>query len=163
MQRMLPPEQLAGMRTFLQRIGTVVPGIIVISWMVMIAANGALAQGLLKRIGRNQRPGPDIAGIELPEWILVAAAAAALFGYFLPDPLGFFGKNALAILLLPFVVLGLAVIHTVARHFKAGIFMLAIVYILLILFSPLVVTLALLGVLDQLLGLRRRIAAPPST
>jgi hypothetical protein len=161
--RMLPADQLAPMRGLIERVGTIMPGIIVISWLAMVAVNGALAQGLLARFKRNRRPRLDIATLELPEWILIAAAAAALAAWFASGAAGFFAKNGLAILLLPLVVVGLAVVHAFARQIKAGPAVLAILYILLVLFSPLVVTIALLGVLDQLLGLRRRIAVRPPT
>ncbi|MSP87679.1 MAG: DUF2232 domain-containing protein [Alphaproteobacteria bacterium] len=163
LRRMLPANQLEQMRDLLKKVGTVVPGIIVISWMVMIAVNGALAQGLLARFGHNRRPRVDIATLELPEWLLLAAAFTALAAWFASDAVGFFARNGLAILMLPFLVLGLAVIHAFARQIKGGGFALGVVYLLLVLFSPLLVTIALLGVLDQLLGIRRRLAALPPT
>lgn len=163
LRRMLPADQLNQMRDMLSKVGTVVPAIIVISWMVMIAVNGALAQGLLARFGHNRRPRVDIATMELPEWLLLAAAFTALLAWFMDGVVGFFGRNGVAILMLPFVVLGLAVIHAFARQIKGGGFALGVAYLLLVLFSPLLVTVALLGVLDQLLGIRRRLMAQPPT
>jgi len=49
----------------------VIPGMIAASWMIMLVANAALAQGLLARFGANWRPSPDLAGLDLPLWVPV--------------------------------------------------------------------------------------------
>jgi len=65
-------------------IAMVIPGMIAASWMIMLVANAALAQGLLARFGANWRPSPDLAGLDLPLWVPVvlglAAAAVCLAG-----------------------------------------------------------------------------------
>src|SRR6202158_1304561 len=53
-------------------LAMVIPGIIAASWMIMLVANAALAQGVLARFGANWRPSPDLAGLDLPLWLLVA-------------------------------------------------------------------------------------------
>src|SRR6266849_4203285 len=44
-----------------EALAMVIPGVIAASWMMMAAANAALAQGILARFGANWRPTPDLA------------------------------------------------------------------------------------------------------
>src|SRR5258708_2160019 len=95
-------------------VAMVIPGIVAASWMIMLVANAALAQGVLARFGANWRPSPDLAGLGLPLWVPVAlglAAAAVAFG----GALRFIGINMLIALSVPFCLAGLAVLHAVAR------------------------------------------------
>ncbi len=93
----------------------VIPGLVAASWMVMLVANAALAQGVLVRFGANWRPSPDLAGLGLPRWVPLAlglaAAAVALGGA--PR---FVGVNMLIALSVPFCLAGLAVLHAAARR-----------------------------------------------
>jgi hypothetical protein len=59
----LPQEEIA------QAAGATAPlalGIGLNTWLVLIAVNGVLAQGVLERYGRAARPAPDIADLALP-------------------------------------------------------------------------------------------------
>lgn len=126
------------------------------SWMLLLAVNGALAQGALARFGRNLRPSPELASLELPRWLgglLVAAAA----GYFAPGSIGFVAQNALAVLLVPFFFVGLAVLHTVARRLTARVPFLVVCYAVMVVFTWPAVLLAGLGLIEQWARLRRRI------
>src|SRR5215469_8548259 len=70
-------DELAG------HLATIVPGVVIASWMVMTLINGSLAQGLLMRFGASWRPSPNLAALELPRWfpvLLLLAAATALGG-----------------------------------------------------------------------------------
>ena len=54
-----PPETMMLLGQFLN----VLPGLLSVSWLIMVISNGILAQGLLKAFGRNLRPSPDIADV----------------------------------------------------------------------------------------------------
>lgn len=92
------------------------PGTVGTSWLLMLVANGALAQGILVKAGRNLRPRTRYVTMTLPDWAswaLVAAAAVTLLG---SGNLEYMGQNLALILALPFFLLGLAVAHAVARR-----------------------------------------------
>ena len=137
----------------------VLPGIIASSWMVMTATNGSLAQGLLSRFGASWRPSPDLAALGRPVWILMllafATGATALGG-----TARFLGINVMIVLAVPFCLAGLAVLHTVARRFSRPAIPLVTFYVLAGVFGWPLLVVALLGLLDSSLGLRRRFAQP---
>lgn len=144
---------------FLGLAAFVLPSMLAISWMIMTATNGSLAQGLLARFGANWRPSPDIAALELPRWILVLlaiATVAAIFG----GVARFLGVNVMIVLAVPFCLAGLAVLHTVVRRFPRPAMLLVVFYVLAALFGWPLLLMALLGLLDSSLGLRRRLAPP---
>jgi hypothetical protein len=142
-------------------LAMVIPGIIAASWMMMLVANAALAQGVLARFGKNWRPSPDLAGLGLPLWVPLAlglAAAAIVFG----EPLRFVGINMMIALSVPFCLAGLAVLHAVARRLSHPAMALVGFYTVAALFGWPFLAVAILGLLESWLGLRHRFASPGS-
>jgi hypothetical protein len=140
-------------------IALLLPGIIAASWMVMTVTNGSLAQGLLARFGASWRPSPDLAALGLPIWIpvlLACAAGAVLLG----GTARLFGVNVMIVLAVPFCLAGLAVLHTVARRFPRPAVTLVTFYVLAAVFGWPLLLVAVLGLLDSPLSLRRRLAPP---
>lgn len=129
------------------------------SWLMVIAANGILAQGVLGRFGRNLRPAPDITQFDLPNWLALALAATALVAMLAPGDIGFLARSLVVVLLLPYFFAGLAVVHAACRNRGARTVMLTIFYIILILFAWPAALVVGLGLLDQVIGLRRRLLA----
>lgn len=143
----------------LASIAFILPAIVATSWMVMTTTNGCLAQGLLARFGASWRPSPDLAALSLPAWIsmvLAVAAAAILVG----GTARFVGVNVMIVLAVPFCLAGLAVLHTLARRFPRPTVTLVTFYVLAAVFGWPLLVVALLGLLDSPLGLRRRFAQP---
>jgi len=138
-------------------VAFIFPGIIATSWMVMTASNGTLAQGLLARFGASWRPSPDLAALSLPMWIpvlLAVASGATLLG----GTARFIGVNVMIVLAVPFCLAGLAVLHAVARRFPRPAVTLTVFYLLAGVLGWPLLLIALLGLLDSPLGLRRRFA-----
>lgn len=129
------------------------------SWLVVIAANGIMAQGVLRRFGRNLRPAPDITELELPQWLGLALAATALVALLAPGDVGFVARSLLMVLLLPYFFAGLAVVHAACRNRGPRTIMLILFYLILVLFAGSAALVAGLGLLDQTIGLRRRLLA----
>lgn len=142
---------------FSQVATPLLPGLMVSAWMVMLTLNGALAQTILVRAGRNLRPSPDIAALYLPGWIAPAGALAAAIGLLAPGDLGYFGRNLVAVLAVPFFFQGLAVVHALTRRSASGRPLLAIFYVLLIVLGWLVLLVAVLGLAEQIAGFRARL------
>jgi hypothetical protein len=142
-------------------LAMIMPGIIVVFWMMMTLTNGSLAQALLTRFGVGWRPSPALAAVELPGWFLVllllAVTAMGLGGM-----MRFVGVNVIIILTLPFCLAGLAVLHTIARRFSRPTVPLIGVYVLTGLFGWPLLVVIFLGLLDTSLGLRRHVRLPRS-
>jgi hypothetical protein len=154
-------EGTPGRSELARLLAMIMPGIIVVSWMVMTLTNGSLAQALLTRFGVGWRPSPALAAVELPGWFLVllllAATATGLGGM-----MRFVGVNVIIILTVPFCLAGLAVLHTIARRFSRPTVPLVGVYVLTGLFGWPLLVVIFLGLLDTSLGLRRHIRLPRS-
>lgn len=138
-------------------LALLIPGIVAASWMVMAVINAALAQGVLARFGANWRPTPDLARLGLPLWVPLAlglAAAATLFG----GAFRFLGINMIIALLVPFCLAGLAVLHMASRRLPNPAMALVCFYTVAAVFGWPFLVIALIGLLESWLGLRRRLA-----
>jgi hypothetical protein len=157
--QMLPEAPAQDIETLAQGIAPYAIGLSTLSWLLVLAVNGALAQGLVGRMGRGRRPAPQMAELELPRWMAPALAVGLAAAYLAPGDLGFAAQNLAMVLLLPFFFAGLAVVHAFVRHRAARGVLLAVFYGAIVLFTWLAVLVTGLGLLDQLAGLRRRFIA----
>ena len=139
---------------------TALPGALITSWLIMLAVNAALAQGALKRLGWNRRPSLDLGRIELPIGFAFALVASGALWYFADGGAAFVGQTLTIAIATPYLFLGLTVVHQVSRPWPGRRFALFVFYLLLLLLLglPGLVLVAGLGLADQLIGLRRRIA-----
>jgi Predicted membrane protein (DUF2232) len=155
-------DRLAG-QTLPQRdqvagtLAMVIPGVVAASWMVMAVINSALAQGVLARFAMNWRPSPDLAALSLPHWLPIALAIA-MAGIFVGGTARFVGVNMTIALSVPFCLAGLAVLHVAVRRLSHPAMALVVFYILAGLFGWPLVAIAVLGLFENWLGLRRRLA-----
>lgn len=133
-----------------------------VGWLLLLAMNGVLAQGLLARFGRNLRPSPDLATLTLPTWLAPALGLAVAAAFLGSQDIAYIGRNVALVLLLPFFFAGLGTIHALTRGMKARTAILVTLYIVLIFFSvwPAVLV-AGLGLVEPWLGLRRRFTSAP--
>lgn len=139
---------------------TALPGALIASWLIMLAVNAALAQGALTRLGRNRRPSLDLGRIELPIGFAFALVASGALWYFADGGAAFVGQTLTIAIATPYLFIGLAVVHQVSRPWPGRRFALFLFYLLMLLLLgvPGLVFVAGLGLTDQLIGLRQRIA-----
>ncbi|MGQ9370770.1 DUF2232 domain-containing protein [Azospirillum sp. ST 5-10] len=135
------------------------PGVVAISWLLMTIVNATLAQGLLMRFGRNRRPPMRLVDLELPTWTAALFAAAILGAMALPGLAGFVALNVALILSLPFAFAGLSVVHVFAARQRSRTAFLVGFYLFLFLFGWPMIAMVGLGVIEQWMGLRRRLRA----
>lgn len=146
------PQTLAG------DVAPVFPAMVIVSWLVMTVVNAALAQGVLTRFHRNRRPGMRMADVDLPHWAPLALAGTGVLAVTMADTVGFLAVNAAIILLVPFFFAGLGVVHAFAQSKTATVPIVLSVYLCMFLFGWPVALMVGLGVAEQWIGLRRRIA-----
>jgi hypothetical protein len=140
-------------------LARIFPGLTAASWIMLTALCGTLAQGLLARFGANWRPTPDLGTLALPLWIPLAFAAAAATAW-LGGAAGYAAANALVLLSVPLVIGGMAVLHVGAKRLPRPAAPLTVFYVVAGLLGWPFLFVALLGLLDTPLGLRRRLAPP---
>ncbi len=135
------------------------PAMVAAAWLVVSVGNGAFAQAMLVRGGRNLRPTPSYSAVEVPDWVaavLVAGVAGAWIG---DGSLGYAARNVAAFALVPYVFLGLAGVHGAVRDRPNGTMLLAVFYgLFFLVFGWAVVIVAGLGLIRHWTKLRRRIA-----
>ncbi len=137
---------------------SILPGLVALSWLVVLIVNGALSQGLLTRFGVNLRPSPNFGMMELPSWLTVVAAVILMSAIILPGAFGYFATNAALLVALPFLLVGVAIAHVVAGRVSAGPLLLILFYFLLLVSKWLIVLVAFLGLIEQMAGIRQRLA-----
>jgi hypothetical protein len=123
-----------------------------------------LAARVVNLSGRLRRPWPDLSALALPSYA-AAILAFAVAGSFLPGLIGIIAGLFAASLVIAYIALGLAVLHAVTIHLKSRAIVLTGVYAAILLFGWPLLAIALLGLADALLDLRRRAArkrGPPS-
>lgn len=136
-----------------------VPAAVLTSWQLMVIVNGLLAQGVLASFGRNLRPGAPFVELELPRWPFWALGLSVLLSL-APGQWGDLGANAAAVAALPFLFLGLSVIHALAARRRARVFILIAVYFFLLIAGWPALIVAALGAAEPWLRLRQRFAGP---
>ncbi len=154
----------ANRQIFVSYLAPMFVGMTAVTWLLMMTVNGVLGQGLLARRGWALRPTPRWSDLTLPDWmswLLVGAAAVAVFG---SGDVEYVARNLVMIFAAPFFFLGLAVVHILSRPLPARGLVLAAFYVALVLFLLFVgVAVAGLGIIEQWVGIRSRLAkaGPP--
>ena len=143
----------------------IMPGLGGATWLLITVGNAASAQALLQRFGGNLRPGPELATLALPPWLTLAVAASAALGLLSAGRVGFASRNLCFVLAVPYFFGGLACLHVLARRWSPGSHLIVLFYAVLacaivVLSWLAIMAIAGLGLIDQVAGLRRRLAPP---
>jgi hypothetical protein len=136
-----------------------IPAVMAAAWMFGIVVDAALAQVILRRVGRNIRQDTDIVDIRLPNWLAAGFLAALVLAVWGPGDLSFFGTVVSGAGALAYFFQGLAVVHALARNMRVGRLFLIPFYVLLFIFVgwlPLMVF--GLGLIDQAVDFRSRMS-----
>jgi len=123
-----------------------------------------LAGRIVKVSNRLRRPWPDLTQIEFPP-TAAAILGLLLVGIMLAGLIGLVSAVFAASLCTAYVVLGFAVLHTITRGMNTRGLVLSTAYVAALLIWPVLLLVALLGVADSLMGIRRRfwkIPGPPN-
>lgn len=124
--------------------------------VLFTALSMVAAQSVLARFGKAIRPSFDLIRLELPLWLTYGLVLAAVLGFVAPGEIKLVGRAVAVAVGVPFLFLGLSVIHAFARKWPAGAIVLILTYGLL-LFVPLAgAAVAALGLLERWLRLRAR-------
>jgi len=125
--------------------------------VICLTVSMMLAQALLRRLGKPLRASFQLIDIELPRWLSYAFAASLAIAIFAPEPWGLVGAGLTATFATPYFFLGIAVGHTIARRYSAGVIVLIAMYALLLFAQPFsMMAMAGLGLAEQWLEIRRR-------
>jgi hypothetical protein len=151
---------LAERRELIGALATMLPGVALASWVTMAILNGAAAQALLARFGANRRPSPEFTALSLPSAMAILLGVAAVLATLQDSRARFVGIAVLILLAVPFSLAGLAVLHAFARRLARPGAALACFYVAAGIFGWPMLLVALLGLIDATVGLRRRLSPP---
>lgn len=159
-----PPqgEQPLDIAAAAEGLARIMPSALGFGWLVMMVVNGTLAQGLAGMVKQNRRPSPRYRALTLPRLLAVALAVAVVAALVLPGDIGFIGTTTAVILAFPYLLQGLAVVHGVAAKTAIPELILAAFYAVLVVAGALggilLVLVAILGLIEEWAGFRRRLA-----
>jgi hypothetical protein len=151
-------ETIASLSSVLARA---LPAAFAVIWLTITLFNLWMAALIVDASGRALRPWPDLQGFELPN-VLVPIFAGALAASFLPGLPGLLATGLAGALLFAYVLQGLAVMHVYSRGVPFRSILLAAVYLGILLLGWIALVVAILGLAEPLLGLRRRGRPPKS-
>lgn len=129
-------------------------------WGVFILLSGCLAQGVLVRFNWNLRPTPELTKMALPNWLALAFIGATVLSVLLDATVPLLGALVITLEIL-FFLQGMAVIHVVSHRWNGRPFILGAIYVATVMMLWLVLLIAILGLMENWVGFRRRFAAPP--
>jgi hypothetical protein len=137
------------------------PAAFAVVWLIIVLFNLWLAGLVVKASGRALRPWPDLHDLEVPN-AFVAVFAVALVLSFVPGILGMLATGFAGAMLFAYVMQGLAVIHTYSCGLSLRPLLLAAVYLGILFLGWVAIVVAIIGLGEPLIGLRRRGGRPPS-
>ena len=140
----------------LARLAAVIPGFTASSSLLMVMINFMLAQLLAVRAGWARRPTPDFDRLELPGWLWPGIAGAALL-VLAGGIIGDLGWSLLIVLVVPYLFLGLALVHVVVRRWSRPGLALGAIYGAMILLGWPILLVLFLGFVEDWAHLRRRL------
>lgn len=157
---LLTEENIANLANVLARA---LPAAFAIIWLTVTLFNLWMAGLIVEASSRALRPWPDLHGLELPN-SLVLLFAGALAASFIPGLPGLLATGFAGALLFAYVLQGLSVIHVYSQGVPLRWLLLATVYLGILFLGWLAIVVAILGLAEPLLGLRRRAQPgnPPS-
>tara|TARA_Y100001934_G_scaffold251772_1_gene315197 strand:+ start:60 stop:1013 length:954 start_codon:yes stop_codon:yes gene_type:complete len=135
------------------------PALIAIFWMSLIILNGLLAQSILKKSKRHQRPSFAIKEIQIPRLFAVIFLSSLALASFSNGELGYLATNLTAILAFPVMLAGLGVVHTLAGKTNYSGSLLFVVYLIITFSRWAAILVILVGVVDHFLKLRNKVQA----
>jgi hypothetical protein len=146
------PETIENLSAVLAKA---LPAAFAIVWLTITLFNLWLAGVIVEASRRALRPWPDLQGLELPN-VFVLVFAGALIVSFVPGLVGLLATGLAGAMLFAYVLQGLAVIHVYSRGAPFRWFLLAVVYLGILLLGWVAILVAILGLGEPLFRLRER-------
>jgi hypothetical protein len=136
-------------------MAAVAPLAAVVVTMISLTINLWLAALITETSGRLRRPWPELRATALPSMTL-AASCVAIALCFTSGLLAILAQVTTTALMAAYALTGFAVLHTVTQSLGSRVFWLSCAYVVVVIFTWLVMAMVLLGIADALFGLRQR-------
>lgn len=123
------------------------------SWMLSLAASLLFGQKLAERFGVNRRTAPDLNTWLLPPALDLTVLVLIALSYFSQGAWQVFWAALTICVVTPYFLLGLSVIHAIAKPMRGRAWVLVAVYFVLLSFLWAAIPVVILGLLEFPLGL----------
>jgi len=120
------------------------------SWVLTLYGFAVLANALLKQRGVPLRASLALTPVQLPAWLLVVVLINGAAAFFLQGTDRFVAETVFLLLLLPYFLTGLALLHRLAGRWRHKVIWLMMFYILLIFQVWIVPVMTVIGLYYQL-------------
>ena len=146
----------AQLEPFIRTTVRLMPAAFPATWLVVMIFDLWLAAKAARLSGKLARPREEISSVDLPIAAGLVFVVAAAIAVFVPGTAGLIGEIVAGTLVAAHFLVGLAVIHALTRESDMRWIILSFVYGVVLLFSVPVVLIALIGLFEPFIGLRRR-------
>jgi Predicted membrane protein (DUF2232) len=136
-------------------LASIAPAAAAVVAMMTLTLNLWLAAKVTATSGRLQRPWPDLRSVALPPMTLAALSVAIAFCFIGGMP-AILAQTVTAALMMAYALIGFAVLHTLTLTLRNRAIWLSFTYLIVALFSWLMLAMAALGLADAVFGLRQR-------
>ena len=153
-----PDDQQEMFQAAIASAAKIAPTLVAYTWILIAIVSMAAAQNILRQRKWNLRDNFSLLNLRLPPQLIYGVATTGLFGVFAPAPYDYIGRNLSLILGFPFFFVGLAVFHAWAASIKYPGFFLVAFYVVLTFIPWMALIVAVIGVVDQWVDFRKRIA-----
>jgi Predicted membrane protein (DUF2232) len=136
-------------------LARIAPAAAAVVAMMTLTLNLWLAAKVTATSGRLQRPWPDLRSVALPPMTLAALSVAIAFSFIGGMP-AILAQTVTAALMMAYALIGFAVLHTLTQALRNRAIWLSFTYVIVALFSWLMLAMAALGLADAVFGLRQR-------
>lgn len=148
----------------LDMVAQIAPAAATLVAMFTLTLNLWLSGKIVAMSGRLRRPWPDLASSELPQMTMLALAVALALS-FASGLVAMLGQIVSSALLMAYMLVGFAVLHVMTQASSGRWWWLMAAYGAVLIFGWPSLIMAMLGLLDNAIGLRRRFsnrATPPT-
>lgn len=149
----LDAEQKEG---FVSQMAHFFPAMVLISWKLMTVINAILAQGVLSKSNKALRPSPVYGELTLPDFASWAFIGCATLTVLTSGDIAYVFRNITVVMAIPFLALGLTVVHQLVRLTRFAGALLSAFYLLLLLSIWVAIPVIGLGLIEQWIGLRKK-------
>jgi hypothetical protein len=162
---MLPPG--ADPAPVVDAVFRLLPVMLAFMGVIALTLNLWIAGQVVRLSQRLRRPWPSLRAVALPQ-LALAALVASVAAAFLDESVAPYSRVVLGTMLAAYLLVGLAVIHSVTERVNGRMLWLGAIYFILLFALPLAaltaIAIALLGVAEQLFGFRAQFAqrTPPT-
>ncbi|TAK49923.1 MAG: DUF2232 domain-containing protein [Xanthobacteraceae bacterium] len=145
---------------FVPILARIAPPAATVIAMITLVVNVWLAARIVRVSGHLSRPWPDLRTLAYPAGTMLVLSAV-LTASFLGGLTAMVAQLVSAVLLVAYMLAGLAVVHALTQNLSGRGLWLGLTYAVLILFGWPAVVLLLIGLTDAVFGLRMRFAPRP--